>query len=84
MQQAALLDGIGFDLLSVFEDGFGPAEIDVGRCEVAQALVVAVMVVVVDEAADRRLQSAGQVVRAPFPPAFHVPRPPQTPLRQST
>ena len=62
MQQAALLDGFGFDLLSRFQDGFGPAEIDVGGREVAQALVVAVMVVVVDEVADRLFQSAGQVI----------------------
>ena len=62
MQPAALLDGFGFDLLSCFQDGFGPAEIDVGGRQVAQALVVAVMVVVVDEVADRLFQSAGQVV----------------------
>ena len=38
MQQAALRDGFGFDLLSRFQDGFGPAEIDVCGREVAQGL----------------------------------------------
>ena len=37
MQQAALLDGPGFDLLSSFEDGFGPSEVDIGGGEVAHA-----------------------------------------------
>lgn len=46
---AALLDGLGLNFLSSFEDGFGPAEIDVGGCEVAEAFVVAVVIVVVDE-----------------------------------
>ena len=35
MQQAALLECPGFDLLSSFEDGFGPAEVDVGGSEVS-------------------------------------------------
>ena len=60
MQQAALLDGFGFDLLSCFQDGLAPAEIDVGVRQFAQALVVAVMVVVVDEVADRLFQSPGR------------------------
>ena len=62
MQQAALLDGFGFDLPSPFEDGFGPAEIDIGEREVAEGLIVAVMSVVVDEVVDRRVQSFRQVV----------------------
>lgn len=38
MQQAALLDGLGFDLLSLSEDGFGPSELDVGGCEITHRL----------------------------------------------
>jgi len=62
MQQAAVLDGLSFDLLSSSQDGLGPAEVDVGWGQVAEALVVAVVVVVVDEAADRLLKCPGQVV----------------------
>ena len=43
MQQAALLNGLGFDLLSSFEDGFSLAEVDIGGGEIAQALVIAVV-----------------------------------------
>src|SRR5215204_5543923 len=39
-----------------------PPEVDVGRGEVAQALVAALVVVVGDEGLDARLQVAGQVV----------------------
>lgn len=48
VQQAARLKSFGSDLSSV-ENGFGPAEIDVDRCEVAEVLVVAMMIIVVDE-----------------------------------
>ena len=37
-------------------------EVDVGRCEVADTLVVSEVVVVSDEVADRLLESAGQIV----------------------
>jgi hypothetical protein len=46
IQQAALFNGLGFDLLSPIEDGFVPAEIDIGRRKVAEALVIAMLVVV--------------------------------------
>jgi hypothetical protein len=46
----------------LLEDGVGPAEVDVGGCEVAEALVVAVVVVVLDEGGDRLLERPGQVV----------------------
>jgi hypothetical protein len=62
MQQAALFDGLRFNLLSLSEDGLGPAEVDVGRCEDSEALVVALMNVVLDEAGDGLLECTGQVV----------------------
>lgn len=62
MQHTALLDGLGFDLLSAFEDGFVPAQADVGRCETAQALVIAMMVVVHDEGRHGLLERPGQVI----------------------
>ncbi len=49
MQQAALVDGPGLDFLSLSEDGFGPAEVDVDGCEIAQALIIAVVIILLDE-----------------------------------
>src|SRR5690606_17271860 len=60
--QAAFRDGLGFDLLSSFENGFGLAEVDVRGGEVSQALVVAVVVVVLDEGRHGFLERSGQVV----------------------
>ena len=62
MQQAALLDGLPLDALTLAQDGFSPAGVDVCRGEVAQALVGAAVVVVLDEGPDLRLEVAGQVV----------------------
>ncbi|EAQ10894.1 hypothetical protein RB2654_22038 [Rhodobacterales bacterium HTCC2654] len=52
MPQAAVLDGLSFDLFSSFQNGFRCSEIDVGRRWNAQALAVAVVVVMIDEVAD--------------------------------
>ena len=59
MLQAAIGDGLSFDPFSFEEDGLAAPEVDVGRGEIAQALVVAGVVVVLDEGADLRLESAG-------------------------
>ncbi len=42
--QASMLDGLAFDPFALFDDGLGPAEVGVGRCDVVEALVVAPMV----------------------------------------
>ena len=47
MQHVARLRGPGSDFLSI-EDGVGPPQIYVDRCEVAEVLKVAVMIIVVD------------------------------------
>ena len=44
MVQAAVLDGLQFDASPFSQDGFATAKIDVGRGEVADALVVAMVV----------------------------------------
>ena len=62
MEQAALLDGLPLDAFAVEQDGLGAAEVDVGRGKVAQALVVALVVVVVDEGCDLGFEIAGQAV----------------------
>jgi hypothetical protein len=41
------------------------SEVDVGGCEIANALVVAVMIVVLDEALDAGVEIAGQA-RSPL------------------
>lgn len=52
MVQAAVLDSLQFDASPFGQDGFATTKIDVSRGEVADALVVAVVVVVVDEGGD--------------------------------
>jgi hypothetical protein len=52
MVQAAVLDGLLFDAPPLSQDCLTATEVDVCRGEVADALVVAVVVVVVDEDGD--------------------------------
>jgi hypothetical protein len=52
MVQAAVLCGFHFDERSFGQDGFATTKIDVSRCQVADPLVVAVVVVVIDEGGD--------------------------------
>ena len=60
--QAAMLDGLSLDPLALFDDGCGPSEVGVGRGDVVEALVVAAMVVVLDEGLDLAFEIAGQEV----------------------
>jgi hypothetical protein len=62
LDQAALLYGLPLDASTVEQDGLAATEVDIDRGEIAQALVVALMVVVVDEGFDLRLEITGQVV----------------------
>ncbi len=59
MVQAAVLDGQFFDLFSPFDDGGVTPEVGVSRCNIADALVVAVVVVMIDEGADLVFKIAG-------------------------
>jgi hypothetical protein len=70
MQQAAVLDGLAFDVGSGAQDGGAAAEVDVGGGEILQALVRAVVVVVLGEGCDLRLEVAGQVVVLEQDPVF--------------
>ena len=56
MQQAAFFDGLSLDLLSSSEERVCPAEVDIGRRQVSEASVIAVLVVVIDKVVDRLLQ----------------------------
>ena len=49
MLQAPMFDGLLFDPFSLLEDGVGPAEVGIGRRHNAEALVVALVVVMLDE-----------------------------------
>ena len=52
MLQAPMLDGFSFDPFSLFDDGFRSSEVSVSRCHVAEAFVVAMVVVMLDERFD--------------------------------
>ena len=62
MVQSSELDGLSFDPFALEEDGLTASEVDVGRRQVPQALMVASMIVVIDEAIDVGLEVAGQVI----------------------
>ena len=62
MLQAPIFDGLSFDPFTLLDDGLRPAEVDIGRRDVVQALVVALMVVVLDERFDLSFEIAGQEV----------------------
>jgi hypothetical protein len=61
MAQAAIDEGLALDPRPFTQDGLAVAEVDVGRGEVAQALVSPSVVVVLDKGGNPRLQFAGQV-----------------------
>ena len=57
--QAAQSDGLSFDPFAFDEDGFAAAEVDVGRGEIIEALVVSPMIVMLDEGGDLLFAVAG-------------------------
>ena len=59
MVQASLMNRLSFDPFSFRQDEFVAPELDVGGCNVAQALVIPVMVVVRDEASNVDLEITG-------------------------
>ena len=59
MLQAALLDCPFLDLFPFSENGFVAPEVDVCRCDVVQALVVTLIVVVFDEGSDLAFKITG-------------------------
>lgn len=62
MMQASLFDGFAFDPLSLLDDGFCSAEVDISRCGVVQALVIALVIILFDERFDQRFWIAGEVM----------------------
>ena len=62
MLQATVCDCLALDPFAFEEDGLSPPEVDVSRSEIAEALVIAGMVVVRHEGRDLAFEIAGQVV----------------------
>ncbi len=62
MKQALGFDCLPFDPFSLFQNGVAALEVDIGRCEVLQALMIAPVVVVIDESIDLLPEITGQVV----------------------
>lgn len=60
--QAAVLDGQIFDLFPPFDNGGVAAEVGVSRRDVAEAFVIALVVIVLDEGPDLVFEVTGQVV----------------------
>ena len=62
MKQASRFAGLSFDPLSLFQNGLAAPEVDVGPREILQALVVAPMVVLLDEGVDLLPEIARKIV----------------------
>ena len=60
MLQAPMLDGLSLDPFALFDDGWGSAEVGIGGRDVVQALVVALVVVLLDERLDLASRSPGR------------------------
>ena len=62
MLQATVCDGLSLDALTFCEDRLSPSEVKVGRREVLDALMIADVVVMIDEGADLAFEVARQIV----------------------
>ena len=62
MVQASVLDGLSFDPFSFKQDGLTAPEVNIGRGEIGDALMVSQVIVVGDEAADVGFEITRQIV----------------------
>jgi len=62
MLQASILDCVAFDPFSFQQDCLTAPEVHVGRRQIAQALVIAPVILVIDKPADAGLKITRQVV----------------------
>ena len=62
--QAPVFEGLSFDAPTFLEDCPAPAEVDIRRGQVLQALVIAMMIIVLDEVADLGFKVARWIVCA--------------------
>jgi hypothetical protein len=59
MVQAAGLNGLLFGLFSPFDDGGVTPKVGIGWCDVADTLVIAFIIVMIDEVTDLVFEIAG-------------------------
>jgi len=71
MLQAALADSQFLDLFPFSDDGLVASEVDVSGCDVVQALVIAFVVVVIDERPDLAFEVSGQIIVFQQYPVLH-------------
>ena len=62
MLQASQFHGPLLDPFSLQQDGLAAPEVDVGGCEIVEALVIAAMIISLDEGSDLRFEIAWQEV----------------------
>lgn len=62
MLQTALFDCVSLDPFTFEQNRLATPIVDVGRCEIAEALVISMVIVVLHEATDADFQIAGQEV----------------------
>ena len=62
MVQAALFDCVSFDPFTFEQDGLAAPEVDFGRSEIVEALVVSAMIIMLDEGGDLRLKVLLEIV----------------------
>src|SRR4029453_13046845 len=62
VKQASVLDGLSFDPFSFKQDGLASAEVDIGRGEIGDALMVSQVIVVSDEVADFGFKVTGEII----------------------
>ena len=62
MLQAPSFERLSFDPFSLQQDFLAAPAVDIGRREVAEAFVVAAVIVMADERVDLRFEIAGQIV----------------------
>jgi hypothetical protein len=62
VQAASLFNGFSFDGFPPFENGRCSTEVDVGWRQIVQTLVVAAVVVVLDELADALFKLSWQII----------------------
>ena len=62
VMQAPGLDSLSLDPFSLFQDGLSPSEVDIGRGQIIDALVIAVGVVVIHEGFNTGLKISGEEV----------------------
>ena len=60
--QAALFEGLSFDPFPLVENGFVASEVDVRRCDVVQALMITLVIVMIDEGFDLGFEITGQEI----------------------